>query len=95
MPTKISKRSRALALRLRSLKMMTPHANEIITELRRTRDTTEIIDEESFNDVRYAKSPMHMNMEIKGIAQFHRNGVVFARVGYHMTAHMTVMMSIW
>ena len=63
--------------------MMTPHANEIITELRRTRDTTEIIDEESFNDVRYAKSPMHMNMEIKGIAQFHRNAVVFARVGYH------------
>ena len=64
------------------------------TELRRTRDTTEIIDEGSFNDVRYAKSPIHMNIEINGIAQLHLNGVVFARVGYHTTAHMTVIITI-
>ena len=79
---------------LRSLKNMAPHANDIITELRRTSDTTEIIEEESFNDVRYAKSPMHMKMEISGIAQFHRNGVVFVRVGYQMIAQMIVMISI-
>ena len=50
--------------------------NEMITELRRTRETTEIIESGSFNDVKYAKSPMHMKMEISGIAQLQWKGVV-------------------
>lgn len=85
----------AFARRLRSLKMMAPHANEIITELRLTSDTTEIIDSGSFSDVKYAKSPIHMNMDISGIAQLHLNGVVCCRFGYHIRPHMTVMMIIW
>ena len=44
-------RSMILALRLRSLKKMTAHANEIITEPRRTSDTTDIIESGSFRDV--------------------------------------------
>ena len=66
----------AFARRLRSLNMMAPHANEIITELRLTKDTTEIIDSGSLREVKYAKSPMHMNMDISGMAQLHLNGVV-------------------
>ena len=59
-----------------SLNMMTPQMKDMMTELRRTRDTTEIIDEGSFRDVKYAKSPMHMNMDISGMAQLQWNGVV-------------------
>ena len=49
---------------------------DMITELRRTRDTTEIMESGSLSDVKYAKSPMHMNMEMSGIAQLQWNGVV-------------------
>ena len=42
---------------------------EMITELRRTSDTTDIIESGSFRDVKYAKSPIHMNMDMNGIAQ--------------------------
>lgn len=41
---RIIARSRALALRLRSLKIRAPHRKETMTELLRTRDTTEIIE---------------------------------------------------
>ena len=75
-PNNIRTRSKALARRLRSLKMMAPQANEMMTELRLTSDTTDIMDSGSFRDVKYAKSPIHMNIDISGIAQFHLNGVV-------------------
>ena len=68
--------------------------NDMITELRRTSETTEIIESGSLNEVKYAKSPRHMNMEISGMAQLHRNGVVLWRVGYHISPQMTVMMII-
>ena len=68
-PNRISARSKIFALIFLSLNITTPHMNDMITELRRTRETTEIIDPGSLNDVKYAKSPMHMNMEIRGIAQ--------------------------
>lgn len=69
-------RSDILALMFLSLNMMTPQMNEMITELRRTRDTTEIMESGSFSEVKYAKSPRHMNMDISGIAQLQRKGVV-------------------
>ena len=50
-PTSRMTRSRILALRLRSLKKMTAHANEMITELRRTKDTTEISESGSLKEV--------------------------------------------
>ena len=59
-----------------SLKMRTPQMNDMITELRRTSETTEIIESGSFSDVKYAKSPMHMNMEMSGIAQLQWKAVV-------------------
>ena len=43
-PSRISARSRALARRFLSLKMIAPQINDIMTELRLTRDTTEIIE---------------------------------------------------
>ena len=74
-PMRMRIRSMIFARRLRSLNMMTPQAKEMMTELRRTRDTTDIIESGSFRDVKYAKSAMHMNMDISGIAQLQRNGV--------------------
>ena len=74
-PMRMRIRSRIFARRLRSLNMRTPQAKEMITELRRTRDTTEIMDDGSFNEVKYAKSPMQMNTDIRGMAQLQRNGV--------------------
>lgn len=68
-------RSSSFALMFLSLKMTTPHMNEMITELRRTSDTTEIIESGSLSEVKYAKSPMHMNMDISGMDQLQRNGV--------------------
>lgn len=82
-------RSRIFAFMLRSLKIRTPQMNEIITELLRTRDTTDIIEDGSFSEVKYAKSARLMNMDINGIAQLQRNGVVLCRDGHQMTAHMT------
>ena len=54
-------RSRSLALMFLSLKMTTPQMNEMITELRRTSETTEIMESGSFKAEKYAKSAMQMN----------------------------------
>ena len=51
-PRRIRIRSRAFAFRFLSLKISAPQANEIITELLRTRDTTEIIDSGSLSEVK-------------------------------------------
>lgn len=75
-PSNISTRSNAFARRFLSLNIIAPHAKDIITELRRTSDTTEIIESGSLSDVKYAKSAIHMNMDMRGIAQLHLNGVV-------------------
>ena len=74
-PASMSARSSAFAFRFFSLNIIAPLANDIITELRRTRDTTEIIDPGSWSEVRYAKSAVHMNMDIRGMAQLQWNGV--------------------
>ena len=50
-PTRIRTRSRALARRFRSRKMMAAQRKDMITELRRTRETTEIIESGSLNEV--------------------------------------------
>ena len=84
----------AFARRLRSLKMKAAQANDTITELRLTSDTTEIIDSGSFRDVKYAKSPIHMNMDISGIAQLHLKGVLWWRFGYHSAPQIMHMMTI-
>lgn len=94
-PSRISPRSRSFALMFLSLKIMTPQMKEIITELRRTSDTTDIIESGSLREVKYAKSAMHMNIDMSGIAQVHRNGVVRCRLGYHRKAQMTAIMIIW
>lgn len=73
---RIMTRSKALARRLRSLKRMAAQRNEMITELRRTRETTEIIESGSLNEEKYAKSAMQMKSDMSGIAQRHWNGVV-------------------
>lgn len=75
-PKSTSARSKAFALRFLSLKISAPQMNEIITELRLTSDTTEIMESGSFKDVKYAKSPTHMKMEMRGMAQLHLKGVV-------------------
>ena len=75
-PRRMSPRSKSLAFTFLSLKMRTPQIKDMITELRRTRDTTEIMESASFSDVKYAKSPMQMKMEISGIAQLQWKGVV-------------------
>lgn len=75
-PSRISPRSRILALMFLSLKIMTPQMNDIITELRRTRETTEIIEPGSLREVKYAKSAVQMNIDMSGMAQVHRKGVV-------------------
>ena len=58
------------------MKKITAHANEMITDPRRTKETTEIMESESLNDVRYAKSAMQMKIEINGIDHLHWNGVL-------------------
>lgn len=58
-----------------SLKITTPQMNEMITELRRTSETTEIMESGSFKAEKYAKSAMQMKMEISGMAQLQWNGV--------------------
>ena len=50
-PTRIRTRSRALARRFRSRKMMAAQRKDMITELRRTRETTEIIESGLLNEV--------------------------------------------
>ena len=50
-PRSISTRSRALARRFLSLKIRAPHMNDTMTELRRTSDTTEIIESGLLRDV--------------------------------------------
>lgn len=75
-PSRMSARSRIFALMFLSLNITTPQMKDMMTELRRTSDTTEIIDPGSLNDVKYAKSPIHMNMEINGMDHLHMNGVV-------------------
>ena len=56
--------------------MIAAHMNDTMTELRLTKDTTDIIESGSFSEVKYAKSPMQMNIEMSGIAQLQWNGVV-------------------
>ena len=73
---RIRTRSKAFARRFRSLKMIAAQRKEMITELRRTRDTTEIIESGSLNEEKYAKSAMQMKSDMRGIAQRHWNGVV-------------------
>ena len=93
-PNKISARSRTFALMFLSLNIRTPQMKEMITELRRTRDTTDIIESGSFRDVKYAKSPMQMNMDMSGMAQFHLKGVLWWRFGYHSAPQIMHMMTI-
>ena len=93
-PSRISPRSTSFALMFLSLKMVTPQRNEMITELRLTRETTDIIESGSLSDVKYAKSPMQMNTEINGMAQLQRKGVVLWRDGYQIRPQMTVIMII-
>ena len=93
-PASSSARSMSLALRFLSLKIMTAHANDMITELRRTREMTEIIESGSSSDVKYAKSAMQMNNEINGIDHLHWKGVDCLRLGYQRRLQTTSMMII-
>jgi hypothetical protein len=51
-PSSIKPRSSILARRFRSLNISAAQANDTMTELRRTSDTTEIIDSGALNDVK-------------------------------------------
>lgn len=93
-PSSIRPRSTILALRFLSLKMRAAQANETMTELRRTNETTEIMDSGLFSDVKYAKSAMHMNRDISGMLHLHVNGVLSCRRGYHSSPQITAMMII-
>lgn len=62
-------RSNALARRFLSLKIKAPHMNETMTDPRLTSDTMDIIESGSLSEVKYAKSAMQMNTDIRGIAQ--------------------------
>ena len=75
-PSRIRMRSNSFAFIFLSLNITTPQMNDIITELRRTSDTTDIIESASLSEVKYAKSPMHMNSDIRGMDHLHRNGVL-------------------
>ena len=75
-PARISRRSSAFARRLRSLKMSAPQMNDIMTDPRLTRETTEIMESGSPSAVKYAKSAIHMKMDMSGMAQLHLKGVV-------------------
>ena len=94
-PTRMIARSMSFARRFLSLKKMTAQANETITELRLTSDTTEIIDSGLFSDVKYAKSAKQMNSEMSGMVHLHWNGVVSLRFGYHTRPQITAIMIIW
>ena len=93
-PRSIRARSKALARRFRSLNIRAPQMNDTMTELLRTSDTTDIIESGLLSDVKYAKSAVQMNMDMSGIAQLQRNGVVLYRFGYHSKAQTMVMMII-
>ena len=84
-----------LALRLRSLKMITPHANEMSTEPRRMSDTTEIIESSMLSALKYEKSAAPTKTAMSGIAQLQWNLVVFSRVGYHTIIRMMNIMMNW
>ena len=71
--------------------MRTPQIKEMMTEPLRTSDTTDTIEPGSFNEVKYAKSARLMNMDISGIAQLQRNGVVLCRDGHHITLQMILI----
>ena len=92
---RMSTRSTALARRFLSLKMRAAHANDTITELRRTNETTEIMDSGLFNDVKYAKSAMQMKWDISGMLHLHVNGVLSLWRGYHSSPQITAIMIIW
>ena len=49
-PRRMRARSMALARRFLSLKIRAAHANETMTELRRTNETTDIMESGLFND---------------------------------------------
>ena len=94
-PSSIRARSTTFAFRFLSLKIITPHANEIMTELLRTSYTTEIIESGSLREVKYAKSARHMNMDISGMDHFQRNEVPLYRDGHQISPQTSVMMTIW
>ena len=75
-PARIRARSRAFARRFLSLNSIAPQRNDIMTEPRLTRDTTEIIESGLFRELKYAKSAMQINTEMSGIAHDQWNGVV-------------------
>lgn len=93
-PSRISARSGSFALMFLSLNITTAQMKEMITEPRRISDTTEIIESGSLNEEKYAKSARQMNTDMRGIAQDHRNGVVWWRCGYQRKAQMMVIMII-
>ena len=94
-PSRMSARSKTFVFIFLSLNIITPQMNDIITELRRTSETTEIIDPASLSEVKYAKSPIHINMDINGIDHLQLNGVPLCLVGYQISPHMTDIMIIW
>ena len=94
-PRRMRARSMALARRFLSLKIRAAHANETMTELRRTNETTDIMESGLFNDEKYAKSAIHMNREISGMLHLHVNGVLSLRRGYHRSPQITAIMTIW
>ena len=94
-PSRMSARSKTFVFIFLSLNIITPQMNDIITELRRTSETTDIIESGSLNEVKYAKSPRQMNMDMSEMAQLHRKGVVLWREGYQISPHITDIMIIW
>ena len=84
----------ALARRFLSLKMRAAQANETMTELRRTNETTDIMDSGLSSDVKYAKSAMQMNMDISGMSHHHENGVLSCLRGYHSSPQIAAMIII-
>ena len=93
-PSRMSARSKTFVFIFLSLNIITPQMNDIITELRRTSETTDIIESGSLNEVKYAKSPRQMNMDMSGMAQFHLKGVLRWRFGYHSAPQIMHMMTI-
>ena len=89
---RIRRRSTIFALRLRSLKMITPQAKDMRTEPRRISDTTEIIESSMLRALKYEKSAAPTKTAISGIAQLQWNLVVFSRVGYYTTIRMMNIM---
>ena len=93
-PTSISAKSRALALRLRSPKSSAPQPNDTTTEERLIIATTAIIAEASPKACRYAISPAVSSIEIIGIAHDQWNGCSL-RFGSHNTATITDISRNW